>query len=117
RVDKHAWSPETGEYTYMAYLRNRLVDAARVGGADYFFSLDTDILMHPRTIEYLLHSYSDVGGDAVSPLVDMQPVKENGVAWNFMEWTPLVNEDDNPWGFDARREEFVGLPPFKLPNY
>jgi hypothetical protein len=61
------------KYHNMVNLRNSLLKKAREISPDYYFSLDSDIIIkHPSTIE-LLAAHIDDGADAVSPLMFMTP--------------------------------------------
>lgn len=81
-IDGHLWgNAET--YQYMASLRNRLTDEAITRDADYFFSLDTDIILPPGGLKQLLDYAADHPG-VVSPALNM--VTGGGTAWNTMNW-------------------------------
>lgn len=65
------------KYDNMCRLRNALLSRVRYHSPDYFFSLDSDILIeNPSTIELLIAHIKD-GADAVSPLMYMTPVGVN----------------------------------------
>jgi hypothetical protein len=58
----------------MVSLRNGLLKRVRELNPDYYFSLDSDILLeNPNTIELLI-AHINSGADAVSPLMFMTPV-------------------------------------------
>lgn len=62
------------KYHNMVNLRNSLLERVREISPDYYFSLDSDILIkNPSTIE-LLTSHIDDGADAVNTLMFMTPV-------------------------------------------
>lgn len=62
------------KYDNMVNLRNTLLSKVREYQPDYFFSLDSDILLtNPNTIELLI-AHINSGADAVSPLMFMTPV-------------------------------------------
>ena len=44
-IDTHAWGNLNGKYEYMASLRNQLIDYVIERDADFFFSLDSDIIL------------------------------------------------------------------------
>ena len=70
-IERHTWrfGRRGGDAGYMAHLRNVLVEwVESATDADYFFSLDTDIILPPGALEALL---DDFPGGAVSPLVDL----------------------------------------------
>jgi GT2 family glycosyltransferase len=81
-VDGHLWgSMET--YEYMADIQNQLVDYACEQHCDYFFSLDSDIILPPNAIQNLIN-YMEAGHPGVAaPAVNLA-VGE--VAWNTMTW-------------------------------
>lgn len=62
------------KYENMVKLRNSLLEKARELSPDYYFSLDSDILLeNPNTIELLIAHIKE-GADAVSPLMFMTPM-------------------------------------------
>lgn len=71
--------PETGEkrdwesdrYYQMVVLRNRLLEAVRELSPDFFLSVDSDILLHPKLMPNLLETIQDY--DAVGGKVYLQP--------------------------------------------
>jgi hypothetical protein len=71
-VNSRQWT--ISKYDNMVNLRNHLLERVREISPDYYFSLDSDILLqHPNTLE-LLVSHIKEGADAVSPLMFMTPV-------------------------------------------
>ncbi len=61
------------KYENMVNLRNLLLNKVREYQPEYFFSLDSDILIsNPSTLELLIAHIKD-GADAVSPLMFMTP--------------------------------------------
>lgn len=88
RIVGHNWSQTLHEYEYMASLRNTLRKEVLQQEADYFFSLDSDILLpHRFALDQLLMDLEIHRYDAVAPLVNM--LSEPGLepAWNFMNWS------------------------------
>ena len=61
------------KYHNMIALRNCLLSEVRKIQPDYFFSLDSDILLQNQTTIELLISHIKDGADAVSPLMYMTP--------------------------------------------
>ena len=60
-------------YENMVNLRNKLLERVRDIDPDYYFSLDSDILLeNPNTIECLI-AHIKSGADGVSPLMFMTP--------------------------------------------
>ncbi len=86
------------KYENMVNLRNILIKKVREYDPEFFFSLDSDILIkNPATIELLIAHIKE-GADAVSPLMYMTPV---GTSYpSVMKW---VNE---PGGKAHRDSEF-----------
>lgn len=81
--EMHTWgNPIT--YDYMANIRNALLDAVKATGADYFFSLDSDIVLPDGALERLLEVSQDHPG-TISPAVNMLRAG-TGFAWNVMSW-------------------------------
>ena len=100
-INSHAWgSPAV--YEYMASLRNQLLDWVQASDADFFLSLDSDILAPFGTLKALLDFYRSCPG-VISPAVNMGL---NGtVAWNTMRWvsgpnSPATRQGTPPdrWG-------------------
>lgn len=73
------------KYENMVSLRNSILKRVRDISPDYYFSLDSDIILsNPNTIR-LLTSHIDNGADAVNPLMFMTPV---GTQYpSVMSWT------------------------------
>lgn len=62
------------KYENMVKLRNSILGKVRELSPDYYFSLDSDILLeNPNTIELLIAHIKE-GADAVSPLMFMTPM-------------------------------------------
>lgn len=82
-IDTHVWGDET-TYSYMAGLRNWLSNAAFRAGADYFFSLDSDIILPKGALQKLL-TFAESHPGVVAPAVNM--VSGIGApVWNTMQW-------------------------------
>jgi hypothetical protein len=82
------------KYHNMISLRNTLLNRVREIQPEYFFSLDSDILLqNPMTIELLVSHIKD-GADAVSPLMFMTPFD--------IQFPSVMNWVDKP-GDKARR--------------
>jgi len=56
--DDHFWTQDNLEK--MPRLRNALVRHALEGGYDYLFSVDTDLVLHPATLQTLLDADKDI---------------------------------------------------------
>lgn len=62
---KRNW--KISRYEHMVYLRNTLLDGVRSIAPDFFLSLDTDILIHPKLINNFMeniHRFNAIGGKA-----------------------------------------------------
>lgn len=82
------WS--ISKYVNMVSLRNSLLDTARELNPDYYFSLDSDILLtNPNTLE-LLVAHVKSGADAVNPLMFMTPF--GSMYPSVMSWRQDVPE-------------------------
>ena len=53
----HKWSQS--RYHQMVDLRNELLEAVRPEEPDYFFSLDSDVLLHPKAVELLVYGMEE----------------------------------------------------------
>jgi hypothetical protein len=95
-IDSHVWGI-IPKFEYMARLRNQLVEIALEREVDYFFSLDSDIVLPQFGLSKLLH-YSQTHPGVVSPSVNMVM---GGVAWNVMNWSnphyPMAANRDKPY--------------------
>lgn len=86
-IEGHVWGA-MDKYQYMCHLRNGLLQHAKEMGADYFFSLDSDILLPRDGLKRLLH-YAMTHQGVVSPAVNMT---WGSTAYNVMSWI----DRDNP---------------------
>lgn len=57
-VNDHIWTSDNLEK--MPRLRNACIQRVRDGGYDYLFSVDTDIVLQPETLEVLLDADKDI---------------------------------------------------------
>jgi len=82
-IDGHVWNKGQSVFGYMARLRNRLLDLMIEREAQYFLSLDSDIVLPPNAIRDLLAVMERTGADVISPAVAtcFDPVE-----WNTMNW-------------------------------
>ena len=56
--DDHKWTLQN--MLYMGEMRNRTIQFALDNGYDYWFSVDTDIVLHPETLVMLLSADKDI---------------------------------------------------------
>jgi hypothetical protein len=90
------WS--LSKYYNMVRLRNTMLKRVREIEPDYFFSLDSDILLEdPNTISLLTTHIQD-GADAVSPLIFMTP--------NDTMYPGVMTWKDEPGGQAYRMEKY-----------
>lgn len=80
-IDGHCWG-EPDTYDYMSSMRNQLVRTAVELKADYFFSLDSDIILPDDGLATLLDYAVDHPG-VIAPAVNMSV---GGPNWNQMDW-------------------------------
>ena len=57
-VNDHVWTAEN--LKKMPKLRNATIERALQGGYDYWFSVDTDLVLHPLTLKTLLEAEKDI---------------------------------------------------------
>jgi hypothetical protein len=87
RIVEHLWGAQDHEYAYMASLRNELRLAVQLIDPDWWFSLDSDILLpEDHSLEDLIIAAEDHHFDAIAPLVDMVP--SGDPMYNFMRLSP-----------------------------
>lgn len=86
------------KYHNMVSLRNSLLSKVRKYSPDFYFSLDSDILLtNPNTIELLMAHIKD-GADAVSPLMFMTP--------NDSQYPGVMSWKDNDQQYAYREERY-----------
>lgn len=81
-IDGHVWG-KMSTFQYMADMRNELVRHALEMEADYFFSLDSDIILEKGALKKILQFAENHPG-VVSPAVNM--TTGGSTAWNTMDW-------------------------------
>lgn len=103
---RHISHPQSGErrwfkerYLDMAIMRNNILEKVRGYSPEFYFSLDSDILLaESNTIEKLISRTQNLGVDAVSPLCFMTPT---GIQFpNTMYWV------DRPGGNALRQDSY-----------
>ena len=57
-VNDHVWTRDN--LNKMPQLRNATIERALAGGYDYWFSIDTDLILHPMTLAALLEADKDI---------------------------------------------------------
>lgn len=85
-VRSHSWPEEDLRVISSArnLLRSRVLAAYEF---DYYFSLDSDIILEPDVTRTLLGGFVDWDGAAASPLVKMTPEGDGQhLAWNYMHF-------------------------------
>lgn len=105
REGTRMWNPM--RYYHMVYMRNSLLDRATAMSDqfDYYFSLDSDIILSDtETIDKLISKSEDNPGKVISPLTQMMPKSEknpNGTAYpSIMSWKY------DPGGIAYRRDDY-----------
>jgi hypothetical protein len=81
-INAHCWG-DLSTYHYMATMRNHLTRLALEREADYFFSLDSDIILPPNTLREML-KYAQGHPGVIAPAVNMTI---NARALNVMKWS------------------------------
>jgi len=80
-IEGHVWG-KMETFAYMADMRNELVQWAKDLEADYFFSLDSDIILDENVLPRML-KYAETHPGVIAPAVSMSPTT---TAWNTMSW-------------------------------
>lgn len=96
-IDGHFWDGTA--YKYMALLRNQLLAFVQRQDPDWFFSLDSDILLEAGDL-WNMALYMPGDTDAIAPLVDLS--SWHGGHYNFMHKT----EDS----FERRQIDLASTP-------
>lgn len=85
RMQSHNWSYSDHEYEFMASLRNDLRGTIANEAPDWFFSLDSDILLPtPDSLRELIETAQEHQANGIAPLVNMMQHPEAPPAWNWM---------------------------------
>lgn len=85
----HVWG-QMDTYHYMAGLRNGLLETvSTIPDLDYFFSLDSDIMLPKGGLRILLDHLERYKG-VISPAVNMA---QGTTVWNCMDWDPHLPDN------------------------
>jgi hypothetical protein len=86
QIDSHQWLRES--YDYMSRLRNRLIEYALEIDAEYFFSVDSDVVLPPGALSALLEWAGGTWTGAIAPSLILTPENTHWgfTAWNAMQW-------------------------------
>lgn len=79
-IDGHMWVQQ--RYEYMSSMRNRLIEYCLEHEADYFFSLDSDVILPPKGLQQMLR-FAETHEGVIAPAVNMTTGQ---IAWNVMAW-------------------------------
>lgn len=88
--DENSRQWTVSKYSNMVSLRNSLLAQVREIEPDYYFSLDSDILLENQNTIELLIAHIKQGADAVSPLMFMTPIYD--MYPSVMTWKPTASE-------------------------
>lgn len=77
----HHWTDTN--VSHVAGMKNCILDFARSGGYDYVFFVDSDLILHPKTLITLIQAKKDIVAE---------------VFWT--RWTPEDIEAPNAWDFN-----------------
>lgn len=83
-------------YEHMIMLRNKLLEGVRALEPEYFLSLDSDILLHPEAITYLVNAQTQYDFHAVGGKTFLTPIGSGTWApsWaNLSAEQTLIRED------------------------
>lgn len=85
RMRGHNWSYSDHEYEYMASIRNELRETIANEAPDWFFSLDSDIILPgPGALSELISAAVERQANGIAPLVNMMQFPQAPPAWNWM---------------------------------
>lgn len=85
-VTDHIWGMEY--YDHMSSVRNQLLASVKLRDPNWFFSIDSDIILPENGLECLLNVAYAFQAGAAAPLVDLG-LNTGGPAWNFMQRNSL----------------------------
>ena len=83
------WKMEN--YKFIAKLRNYILEKARKDNYDYLFSVDTDILLHPQTLNHLINCNKDFISTAVWTRLENSGLSINCA--QFESWGEYQNKE------------------------
>ena len=74
-VADHAWG-KPGRYEHMVFIRNKLLSYMRLQKPDLFLSVDSDILLHPESIENMAATLERLSVSTVGGLTYFDPLNQ-----------------------------------------
>lgn len=80
--ETHKW--DWGNLASVARMKNAIIDFARENDFDYVFFVDTDVILHPKTLVTLIEAQKDIVAE---------------VFWS--KWTPEDIYAPNAWDYNA----------------
>jgi len=108
------------KYHHMTSLRNCLLENVRKYNPDFFFSLDSDVILQNRSTIELLISHIKDGADAVNPLMFMTPFGINFpsvMSWISEPGKKAQREKDYPIGNYFRSDIIMAAKMMSKPVY
>lgn len=94
-LDIREWNPR--RYTRMAEVRNKLLAAVREIGPDVFFSLDSDVLLHPDALRGMLGVLDE--GNAVGGKVFLSEYGRECPSWATLGREGSIRRSDSSGTF------------------
>ena len=78
KKERHEWNSEN--FNIVSIMRTKALEKARKEKYDYIFSIDSDVLIHPKTLHYLLQDNKDIVSMAYWYKLNQ------GIAENFFDY-------------------------------
>ncbi len=94
--ETHDWKLEN--ILNVTKMRNYLLNFAKQGGYDYYFMVDSDLVLHPKTLVSLIEAGKDIIGECI-----------------WTRWTPDAIEAPSAWDFDTY--SFLGSPEYRMSQW
>jgi len=98
---RHEWSQS--KFAFLAAQKNKIVEKALQSGADYLFWVDSDLIIHEKTLDTLINRNVDIIGNIFWtewPETTKQGFKEMPNCWDIDQYNFVE-------GFDKYREKGI----------
>lgn len=83
RTDENTHHWQDHNLQFIAYVKNQLVDIMLKSGFDYIFMVDSDLILHPKTLVSLLDSKKDIVSEVFWTKWNKDDILEMPNAWDY----------------------------------